>query len=197
MSDGSMGQGIGDPLEDLLPLVGGSTDMTDQGGADFVTLGCHKGDFRGLNVRNPDPNFVYQWINDRPSEIQAARMKGRILVGPEDQEASAVMDLLGFESTPLDGAAMFHGMRLCKTPIEIERRHQAQRDRLHRATFHDGPAERKYLNGMTDEEHRLGGERGLRLMRADHGSRMTEGPDPEGRSLATWRPQLGLDYQRS
>lgn len=190
-----MGQGLGDPLEDLLPLVGGNTDMTDQGSVDFVTLGCHKGNFRGLNVRNPDPNMDYKWANDRPQELMAAVQQGSILVGPEDQEMSAVHDLLGLESTPLDGSCMYAGMRLIKTPIERVRQREEQRLRQYNAAFKEGAVEREYFDGATEQEARFGGDQGLRLMRSDHQTDVTEGANPSGKRLDSWRPNLGLDYR--
>ena len=192
-----MSQGLGHPLQDLQPLVDGNVDMTDQGAIEYVTLGAHKGDFRGLNVRNPDPNMKYEWLNDRPQELMAAAQKGQILVGAEDQEASAQLELMGLEATPLDSSCMFAGMRLAKTPIETARYQQEQRDRLHKERFHDGPSEKDYVGKQTEQEARLGGgKRGLRFMHEDHETSWTEGADPSGRRLDSWRPNLGLDYNR-
>jgi hypothetical protein len=190
-----MAQGLGHPLQDLQPLIGGNTDMTDQGSQEYVTLGCHKGNFRGLNVRNPDPNFVYKWANNRPQELMAAVQQGRILVGADDQEMSAVQDLLGLEATPLDGSCMFQGMRLVKTPIERERQLQEQRQELHDARFKQGTAEKDYFDGATEEEVRLGRGKGLRMMRDDHHTTATDGPNPGNTQLDSWRPNLGLDYR--
>lgn len=190
-----MSQGAGNPLEDLEPLVGGCTDMTDQGRVEYVTIGCHKGRFRGFNIRNPEPNYVYKWINNRPEEILQAQQEGRQIIGHDDQEASALEDLLGLEPTPLDGSCMFAGMIAVKTPIEVVRRQREQRERLHKARFKDGSSEREYFDGATEEEIRLGGDQGLRMMRRDHGTEVTEGPNPSGRRLDSWRPNLGLDYR--
>jgi hypothetical protein len=191
-----MSQGLGDPLADTQPLIDGNVDMTDQGTVEYTTLGCHKGDFRGLNVRYPDLNMDYEWLNDRPQSLMAAAQRGQILVGAEDQEMSANADLLGLEPSPLDSSCMYAGMRLAKTPIEIVRRRKEQQERLHNSVFKDGPTERKYFDRSTEEEARLGGRRGLRFMHEDHETSVTAGFDPAGRRLDSWRPNLGLDYER-
>jgi len=178
-------QGPGHPLEDLQPLHDGNVDMTDQSSAEFVTIGSHKMRFRGLNVRNPQPNMVYKWINNTEGEVSQAIQEGRKLVGPEDPEMSAVVDLLGLEASALDESCMFAGMRLVKTPIEVERRHQEERQRQHDASFKSGVSERGYFANTTTTEQHLGQAHGgtLRLMRDDHRTDVVEGSDPDGRRL--------------
>ncbi len=82
----------GIPLEWCKPLQKFSTNLGDDDPRLHPDiLGCHRGDFFGLNVVNPQPNYIYYHCRNKLSIINNFRRRGWRLVKPGDPETLAAM----------------------------------------------------------------------------------------------------------
>jgi len=149
-------------------------------------MGCHKGDFAMLNIRNAQPGDTYSWANDTPTDVMKARMTGKRVVHADDPERAGFADMLGYDEGSLDSTgAGPPGVVLMKRSAKDERRvreeQQSQREKLLRS----GDAEQNYINRASADEAQFGGKR---FMRDDHRTYVTDGPKETGRQVDAWRP---------
>lgn len=185
----------------LKPL---NPDGNTQSEPGIRVVGTHRGVHAGLNICNPRPGFHYSWAARTRDSIQRARMNGAIPVREGDEEYAAYREFIGMgdiphmQHTDLDSLnAGFGDLVLMRTPEVKIREIREERQRIHQARFRACGVE----HGFIQEGHSNPGEdqlaqssgRPLRFMRADHSSRVTAGPSPDGETVdPRWANASGI-----
>lgn len=189
-------------------MLGGGSDRLDLEPLNFegnreldnleASYGCHAGEYAGLNIFNPQPNFVYSWANDNDRDRLLVRQRGGQIVQAGDPEMAAYKAMVGHGQTDLDSAQTgYPGILLVRTPIEIERRRREEEDRRRQALLRGGGAEATYIQrGLRNPEEvaagAAAGRTSLRFARRDHVTRVTAGPHEEAPELDAWGPGDGI-----
>lgn len=167
----------------LVPLRADGRSQQREDAVDVV--GCHRGDYAGLNVANPQPGYEYQWGNNRPQSVLGARARGWTPVrdGDPDCPAYELVDEYNDSTdtpTQLDTIKPFGGLILLRTPVENLRRLHEDHDKESAARL-QGSAE-GYLQGASYEEQALGRSHEgkylpTRFARREHGTTVQEGDE--------------------
>lgn len=157
----------------------GRTDMS----ADAIfeeTVGDHVGDYRGLNVVNPQPGCEYVWMLDpdrgtsrnRMAELMAIQMSGGQVVQKGDPELAAFEVLAG--STVAAQEKVSNGeVLLVRLPAEtVARRREEQ---LARNKTNLTGSEEKYLSGASSFEIEAGNGEATRFRHRKHQLLFEEG----------------------
>lgn len=116
---------------------------------DEETLGCHRGSFEALNVRNPQRGVRYFYQRKDPSCILRSLNKGAKVVTSDDPEGWGA-DLPESVGLQLDGVHAFHDVVLMKIPLDKYRQLKAERLERRRAAL-----EANYLAFKERERERL------------------------------------------
>lgn len=174
--------GGGKSREWLRPLTPeGRLDTDDPNLDDMV--GCHKGDFVGLNVINPDPGFEYVWELNRPRDIMRAKMRGGIRVGADEPESAAMAHLTDSTDTPVDGYHTFGDVTLFKYPIDKIAKIRAEESARAQAMMRGGAAE--FVSKATKLEQEMSRGQATRFKARNHGLQYLDGQE---NVVDTWNP---------
>jgi S1-C subfamily serine protease len=167
------------------------TRKTDSRGARVV--GNHRGFYEGLNIRNPQPGYRYQWASIDPRDQYSSKLKGWEIVSDGDPDSPAYKAGLDggdyqVATGSTDTANVFKDVVLVRTSEENYRRLQAQVQARSLAAMEDNSD--AFLQGASPEELATGntnqGQVQTRLARADHatvrreGGQITEQIRPQG-----------------
>lgn len=180
---------------DLAPLTPEGNRELDNPNA---SMGCHVGDYIGLNVFNPQPEFVYSWANDNPRDRLLVLQRGSQIVQSGDPESAAYHEMVNHDQTPLDSAhAGYPGVILVRTPIEIERRRRENEEQTRQAMLRGGGSEAAFIEGGRRnpgemEAGQAAGHTSLRFQRRDHTVQVTAGSEPDDRVVDHWSPSAGI-----
>ena len=153
-------------------------------------MGCHKGMYSGLNIKNAQTGMFYAWADTDPRALLMARMNGYEVVTSDMPERAAYSSDPSHDHQDTDSTSTgFPGVILMRRTAENERRvraeEQAQADLLMRGG--DG-----YLNGGSQLERNAGGTRFSGAPGMTHRTHATEGPNPDGRTLDAWTTSDGI-----
>jgi len=158
----------------------GNTDMTEHGVFEN-TIGCHDGDFIGLNVRNPLPGHEYVWLlnpnrtgGGMGDALAIQRLKGHIVTG-EDPEMSVMEGLEGVDKQFLDTCSSFRELVLVRVPEEVMRARREQEHEKNLKMLKFGPAE-TFVSQADPLERTMYGNKGpTRFSQSDHSTYFNEG----------------------
>jgi len=171
----------------------GSVETADF--ADTEVMGCHKGNFAGLNIANPQPDTHYIWATNNRREILHYQMEGFEVVQADDQETAAI-DLIGGDwhrPAQLDSGFQesFPGVVLMKQSgdklRERREKQQAANEAMLRGTA-DG-----YLGRESGAEQQIAANDGgmggsLRLQGREHRYEEYD----KGQVVSQWTPGNGI-----
>jgi hypothetical protein len=171
----------------------GNVDLSTEGVFES-SIGCHTGDFIGLNVVNPLPGFEYMWLLNpnrqgagMGDQLAIARLQGHI-VSAEDPEFSALQKIEGVDKQFLDTCASFRELVLVRVPEHViqKRREDEQQENL--KMISGGPAE-DFVSRMDPLERQLYGNKGpTRFSRSSHITEFDEG----GQTKELHQPDSGI-----
>ena len=138
-------------------------------------VGCHLGNFAGLNVVDPQPGFEYEWMMNpardgaSPSDGMRIHQVGGQVVKDGDSEFAAFKHMEGMgDSSPLDTSTIYKELVLVRIPAEKQRaRLQAISDKNKRM-LRKGPEESFVSNASAQESERYSGYGPTRFARSDH-----------------------------
>lgn len=154
----------------------GLTRQWENAPADIEIRGTHTGLYAGLNVGNPQPGKLYQWVYNSANSLMSARMKGGVVVGSNDEDFPAYRLGFGEESdlpTPVDTAseAMYQDVILMRFPEERIRQIAEQNAAQAQAQVQRGAD--GFLRGGSPNETILLGQGGpTRFARRDHSTQL-------------------------
>ena len=171
----------------------GNTDMTQHGVYDY-TIGCHEGDFVGLNVRNPQPGSEYIWMlnpnragSNMGDALAIQRLQGHIVTG-EDPEFSAMEGMEGVDKQFLDTCSSFRELVLVRIPEEVIREKREKECKANIDMITSGPAE-TFVEQADPLERQLYGNKGpTRFSQSTHITEFDEG----GQTKELHTPDSGI-----
>ena len=151
-------------------------------------VGCHTGNFFGLNVFNPEPGVEYVWErNTDRDKLRCIREGGR-MVDANDREFAAVRHVLGAsEGAPLDSLNIFNDVVLFKYPESAIRRKREQEQEKARNRMRGGA--QAFADRATEAERAISPGRATRFARADH---RQDYEDTSGNLVDQWSPDSGI-----
>lgn len=95
------------------------------------TIGSYRGVCEALCVENPQPGFVYRWVNTAsPNDVSRCRMRGFAFVNRGDPEAANYVEFDPRRGTAQDGLVMFGRLALARIPVERHRKIRDERRAL-------------------------------------------------------------------
>lgn len=158
----------------------GNADMSEYGIYD-QTIGCHDGDFIGLNVRNPLPGSEYVWLLNPNRQgagmgdlLAIQRLKGHIVTG-DDPEFSCLDSMEGVDKQFLDSCSTFRELVLVRVPEEVMRNKRELEHAANLKMLKSGPAE-AFVERQTDLERSTYGNKGpTRFRQTTHSTEFDEG----------------------
>ncbi|MCP4113855.1 MAG: hypothetical protein GY737_00340 [Desulfobacteraceae bacterium] len=160
-------------------------------------VGCHVGDYMGLNVFNAKPEMTYSWAVDKDVARLAAAQRGAEIVQAEDQEMAAYRLMSSNYSTPLDSSnSGYPGMVLLRTPNDVERARREREQALHQKRFRSGVAENTYKEGSNSSEvsaAHAANRDALRFARRDHRTKVVAGATEDADTLLSWSADIEKD----
>ena len=174
-------------LEPLDPE--GNRDPGYEGEEEFDSMvGCHTGNFFGLNVCNPEPGFEYVWErNTDKDKLRCVRQGGR-MVDANDREFAAVRNILGVpEGSPLDSLNIYNDVVLFKYPESAIRRKREQEQKKARNMVRGGA--KAFIDRASEAEKEIARGRATRFARSDH---TIEAEDISGNLVDHWGPEKGI-----
>jgi hypothetical protein len=138
-------------------------------------VGCHLGNFAGLNVCDPQPGFEYEWMMNpsrsgaNPSDGMRIQQLGGQVVRDGDPEFAAFKHMEGMgDSSPLDTSTIYKELVLVRIPVEKQRaRLQAISDKNKRM-LRKGPEESFVGSASALESERYSGRGPTRFAMRDH-----------------------------
>lgn len=160
----------------------GCTDLTADGILD-ETIGDHVGDYRGLNIVNPQPGCEYVWMLDperggatnRMADFMAIRTSGGEIVKKGDPEMAAFEHIvgshLGAQEKVSNGEVI-----LVRIPIEEVARRREEQLLRNRALLTGG--EERFLAGASMAESQAGQGEATRFRHRKHQLLFEEGGAP-------------------
>lgn len=132
--------------------------------------GCHAGDYAGLNIYNPVPGYLYQWIRNTGTSMTRERGKGGVPVTSDDPDKPAFAVALSDDEsdypTSLDTSQQYGDVVLFRYPEERVRARREQSAR--RAKMQISSAGKNYLEGASAAEFQGSGGRSTRFARTEH-----------------------------
>jgi len=151
-------------------------------------MGCHKGPFAILNVKNPVPGWTYAHASSDPRKLHEARINRWQVIQADDPERLAAEEVLGYDNNnDMDSTRTgMPGVVFVKRSPEDERRVREEEAKRHSQLLRDGDAETNYTSRATAQEQQQGGKR---LIRDDHRTYATNGQDAEGPQTDSWTPR--------
>lgn len=187
-------------------MLGGGTEqwmtpLDPEGNADLSahgvfenSLGCHEGDFIGLNVVNPQPGFEYLWLLNpnrqgagMGDQLAISRLRGHIVTS-EDPEFSALEKIEGVDKQFLDTCSSFRELVLVRVPEEVIRAKREQEHQTNLDMLKSGPAE-AFVEQADPLERSLYGNKGpTRFSRSTHMTEFDEG----GQTKELHTPDSGI-----
>ena len=141
--------------------------LNPEGNLSEEALGCHKGDFSHMNVRNWQTGFTYAYARRNDGRIRHYKRMGYRVVTQDDPEYIGDADDPDFAAAGLDSSFGTGDVILMKCPTERVRKRQQERIAYTESM----------LKGVTDEYLDRAGEVGgnyhstqrpIRYRRADH-----------------------------
>lgn len=158
-------------------------------GQGHAMIGCHRGQFEILNVRNPQPGEHYVWIHDNQKGRTQAMTRGGRIVQTGDPEYQAYSELHGeTHGGDVDGIVRANELMLVAIPehrIRAEREaEQAQRE----AKLSGGVTEAAYMSASPDQRaiEAQYNTSNLKIMHPKHRTRNTAGPNESDAELSSW-----------
>ena len=147
-----------------------STNMGDQ------MVGCHVGNYAGLNITNPQPGFEYEWmINPANSRnAMSARIAinsiGAEIVNEGDPERAAYRDMDGMQNAALDTSTTFNDeVVLVRIPEERQRVRRDEIEQKNQRMLRRGPEESFVNSASALEQLQRYNQRGpTRFALGDH-----------------------------
>lgn len=171
-------------------------NLDTYGDPDFDNMvGCHTGQFIGLNVPNAEPGYEYVWENRKSAEIMKAKLRGGYRVRIDDPEGIALQKLQDNyvgrnETTPIDSHYNFNDVTLFKYPIERIREIRSEENAKAQAMMRGGAAE--FADRATSIERQMSRGQDTRFRRRDHSMRVVDQAD---QTLDEWQPEDGLIHE--
>lgn len=151
-------------------------------------VGCHTGNYFGLNVYNPEPGFEYVWERNTDRDKLRAIQSGGRMVDANDREFAAVRSVLGAnEGAPLDSLNVYNDVVLFKYPESAIRRKREQEQTKARNMIRGG--ERSFVDRATAAEREMSPGRATRFARSDHRADLE---DAQGNLVDQWAPDRGI-----
>lgn len=182
-------------------MIGGGSDRADLKSYDPEQylesddpndmMGCHVGDFLGLNIINAQPGKFYAWCDDSQKGLMRARYKSYQVVHKDDPEMAGYQRIAGYDHQDLDSASTgFPGVVLVRRSAKDEKRVRAEEQSRRDDLFRSGNSADGYLSGATAEEISQGGER---FKRKEHRSFRTTGTSEDSPEvLEPWTTDRGI-----
>lgn len=130
--------GSGGDLSWLKPL-------SPDGNLSDDALGCHRGDFEIMNVRNAQPGFTYGYARATRGRVRHFQRKCYKVVSHEDPERMGDAEDPNYAAAGLDSTQDFDDVVLMKCPTERVRERQRERIQRTEASLKGVTAE--YLDG--------------------------------------------------
>jgi len=166
--------GGGSQREWLEPLDAEGNRRSDDLPIDGQLVGCHIGDYAGLNLVNPQPGFEYEWLlnpatarNSTAASLQIHSLGGQI-VSEGDPEFAAFKLMEGLESTPLDTSTMYKELVLVRIPVERQRARMAKIEEKNKKMLRRGPEESFVGRASALESERYSGRGPTRFALRSH-----------------------------
>lgn len=158
----------------------GNTDMSEHGVFGH-TIGCHDGDFIGLNIRNPLPGFEYIWLLNPNRQgagmgdaLAIQRLQGHIVTG-DDPEMSVLEGMEGVDKQFLDTCASFRELVAVRVPEEVMQNKRELEHETNLKMLKSGPAE-AFVERAGDLERSTYGNKGpTRFRQTTHNTEFDEG----------------------
>ena len=151
-------------------------------------IGCHVGNFYGLNVFNPEPGYEYVWERATDKDKLRCIREGGRPVDAQDPEFAAVRSVLGAnEGAPLDTLNIFNDVVLFKYPESAIRRKREQEQEKARIKLSGGA--RAFADRATEAERMFSPGRATRFARKDH---QIDYQDSGNVSVDQWSPDKGI-----
>lgn len=162
---------VGSDLSWLRPVTPGPED-----GYRPHTLGTYRGVSEALCVQNPQPGWVYRWVNTAsPNDVARQRMRGFQFVQRGDPEASTYVDFDPRRGSAQDSLVMFGRLALARIPVEQHRKLRDERRAMLRERV---LAPTREFHSASDQMQRALGDRARGrapyYARADHGVELEE-----------------------
>lgn len=177
----------------LVPMrQDGQCRVYDQVSGDVEVIGGHSGDYAVLNIANPVPGFIYQWVANRKASHMAARAAGGVPVNDSDPDGSAaVLGLTtegsGLDATPIDSVETMGDVVLYRYPEARMAERMSQNEDLSLSKLER--ADMAYLSGADAAELQTAAGRNTRFARRDHTTQML---DESGNVRQNWNPSKGI-----
>ncbi len=167
----------------LVPLdTRGNAQLGSQG-VEGEIVGSHTGDYAGLNVRNPQPGYEYQWPlnpmgqngNFDPAAMHKIHQMGGEMVKEGDPEM-AVYRLFqnGLEAAPLDSNTVYRELCLVRIPSAVMQRKREEQNDLNLRRLRRGPEE-QYVRQASQSEGQYSSQGPTRFRLSTHHSELQSG----------------------
>ena len=182
-----MSFGGGKNREWLKPLTSEGHIDTEDPDLDNM-IGCHTGNFIGLNVLNPQPGFEYIWERNTGQSIARARMRGGQIVQADDPERAAMSKLMSSHGrTSMDSSDVYGDVILMKYPEAAIRSIRAKEQAKAQAMMRGGAAE--YAERASAIEEQMSRGMPSRFKRRDHALQSRDSGD---NVVDQWSPGGGI-----
>jgi hypothetical protein len=171
----------------------GNADLSEHGIYEN-SVGCHDGDFIGLNIVNPLPGYEYAWLLNPNRQgagmgdaLAIQRLQGHILTA-DDPEFAALQKLEGVDKQFLDSCTGFRELVPVRIPEEVIRQKREQEHLANLKMLKSGPAE-AFVERMSDLERSTYGNKGpTRFRQTTHNIEFDEG----GQTKELHMPDSGI-----
>jgi hypothetical protein len=148
-------------------------------------VGCHLGNFAGLNVCDPQPGFEYEWMMNpsrsggSPADGMKILQVGGQVVTDEDPEFAAFKHMEGMGgSSPMDTSTVYKELVLVRIPVERQRARLEAIKEKNEKMLRRGPAETFVGGASALEQSQRYNERGpTRFAMNDHRTEFNHGRD--------------------
>ena len=173
----------------LEPLNSEGNKEPDGEEEDFDRMvGCHTGNFAGLNLYNPQEGFDYVWERNTERDKLRCLQQGGRMVDANDPEFAAIRSMLGAnEAAPLDSLNVYNDVILFKYPESAIRRKREQEQQKAQRSMRGGA--QAFIERANDAERAIAGGRATRFARSDHRDDLEDG---SGNIVDQWTPDKGI-----
>jgi len=150
-------------------------------------VGCHQGNFTGLNMTGVQAGTVVVWERNNPKDLLSAKMRGGEVIRQGDPEAAAAGILTDDRDTQMDSTYTFGDVVAVRYSEDAIRRIREAENTKAQNMMRSGAKD--FLDRATNAERQIAGGVPTRFRRHDHRLDFVDDAD---RVVDQWVPGDGI-----
>lgn len=150
-------------------------------------VGCHEGNYFGLNVVHPQEGCNYVWERNTRPDLLRIKTQGGEVVQAGDPELSAFASVETDRDTQMDSTNVYGDVVLVRYTEEAIRRKRDAENKKAQNMMRSGAKD--FLDRATQAERDIAGGQATRFRRNDH---RIDLQDDAGRTVDSWVPGDGI-----